>query len=97
MKTPKMLTLLTLAMAFFGPGSPLQAEDAVVAKIGDREVTAAEIRQTKGPTPECRTNWVERLPLRRRSACRGQLDSSTAQRRALRFCAGPAARQPPVS
>jgi parvulin-like peptidyl-prolyl isomerase len=44
MKTPKMLTLLTLAMAFFGPGSPLQAEDAVVAKIGDREVTAAEIR-----------------------------------------------------
>lgn len=44
MKTPKMLTLITLAMAAFGPGSPLQAADAVVAKIGDREVTAAEVR-----------------------------------------------------
>ncbi len=44
MKKPKMLTLLTLAMAAFGPASPLQAEDAVVAKIGDREITAAEVR-----------------------------------------------------
>lgn len=39
-----MLTLITLAMAAFGPASPLQAEGAVVAKIGDREVTAAEVR-----------------------------------------------------
>jgi peptidylprolyl isomerase len=31
-------------MAAFGPASPLQADDAVVAKIGAREVTAAEIR-----------------------------------------------------
>jgi len=44
MKTPKMLAFPTLAMALFGLGSPLQAEDSVVAKIGDREVTAAEIR-----------------------------------------------------
>ena len=40
-----MPTLITLvAMAAFGPASPLQADDAVVAKIGAREVTAAEIR-----------------------------------------------------
>jgi len=40
-----MPTLITLvAMAAFGPSSPLQADDAVVAKIGAREVTAAEIR-----------------------------------------------------
>jgi peptidylprolyl isomerase len=45
MKTPTMPTLITLvAMAAFGPASPLQADDAVVAKIGAREVTAAEIR-----------------------------------------------------
>jgi peptidylprolyl isomerase len=45
MKTPTMPTLITLvAMAAFGPASPLQADDAVVAKIGDREVTAAEVR-----------------------------------------------------
>lgn len=45
MKTPTMPTLITLvAMAAFGPGSPLQAADTVVAKIGDREVTAAEVR-----------------------------------------------------
>ena len=45
MKTPTMPTLITLvAMAAFGPSSPLQADDAVVAKIGAREVTAAEIR-----------------------------------------------------
>ena len=31
-------------MAAFGPASPLQADDAVVAKIGTREVTAAEVR-----------------------------------------------------
>ena len=40
-----MPTLITLvAMAAFGPASPLQADDAVVAKIGTREVTAAEVR-----------------------------------------------------
>lgn len=40
-----MPTLITLvAMAAFGPASPLQADDAVVAKIGAREVTAAKIR-----------------------------------------------------
>lgn len=40
-----MPTLITLvAMAAFGPASPLQADDAVVAKIGAREVTAAEVR-----------------------------------------------------
>jgi peptidylprolyl isomerase len=45
MKTPTMPTLITLvAMAAFGPASPLQADDAVVAKIGTREVTAAEVR-----------------------------------------------------
>ena len=45
MKTPTMPTLITLvAMAAFGPASPLQADDAVVAKIGAREVTAAKIR-----------------------------------------------------
>jgi peptidylprolyl isomerase len=45
MKTPTMPTLITLvAMAAFGPASPLQADDAVVAKIGAREVTAAEVR-----------------------------------------------------
>ena len=45
MKTPTMPTLITLvAMAAFGPASPLQADNAVVAKIGTREVTAAEVR-----------------------------------------------------
>lgn len=44
MKTPPMLTILTFAMALMGPGSPLHADDAVVAQVGTREVKASEVR-----------------------------------------------------
>jgi len=66
MKTPPMLTLLTLAMAAFGPASPLQAEDAVVAKIGDREVKASEVRP-----------YLEALPAADRTALTGDKTALT--------------------
>jgi parvulin-like peptidyl-prolyl isomerase len=42
MKTTPMLTVLTLAMAILG-SQPAAADDAVVAKVGTREVKASEI------------------------------------------------------
>lgn len=44
MKTPNMLALLTIAMAALGPGPSLRADEAIVAKIGDREIKASEVR-----------------------------------------------------
>lgn len=66
MKNPPMLSLLTLAMAAFGPGSPLQADDAVVAKIGEREVKASEVRP-----------YLEALPAADRTALTGDKTALT--------------------
>lgn len=66
MKNPPMLSLLTLAMAAFGPGSSLQADDAVVAKIGEREVKASEVRP-----------YLEALPAADRTALTGDKTALT--------------------
>jgi peptidylprolyl isomerase len=61
-----MLALLTIAMAALGPGSTLHADDAVVAKIGNREVRASEVRP-----------FLDTLPAADRAALAGDKSALT--------------------
>lgn len=68
MKLPSiMLPALTLAMAILGTNSLAQANDAIVAKVGSREVTASEIQPylaTLSPA-ESKALWANKEALSR--------------------------------